>query len=292
MTGGRATARVRTTAPARSLQGHWRLVVGDGTGLAPADGATNMGIDVALLEGVRRGAGPALRFYRWAPPCLSFGRNQPARDLYDLRAASARGIDFVRRPTGGQAVLHADELTYAVVAPVALIGRPREAYRRINEALVLGLNALGIPAELAVVRARAAGPSAREWGMACFRRPEAGEVVASGRKLVGSAQRVEGRVILQHGSLLLGGSQAGAEELLRTAGATAGAAVERPTGWTTLEAELGARPETPALVAALTAGFERVLGTSLARGTLTDPEVAEAGRLKERYGSAAWTWRR
>lgn len=292
MTGDPSSAGVGAAGPVESEAGRWRLILGDGAGLAPVDGATNMAIDVALLDGVRRGAAPALRFYRWAPACLSFGRNQPTRGLYDVQLAGARGIDFVRRPTGGQAVLHADELTYAMVAPVASIGRPREAYGRINEALVLGLKALGLPAELAVASPRPAGPSTRAWSDPCFRRPEAGEVVASGRKLVGSAQRVEGRVILQHGSLLLGGSQAEAEELLRDAVAPAVTATERPAGWTTLDAELGARPEPDALVTALAAAFECVLGTSLARGTLTDPEVAEAERLKERYRSATWTWRR
>jgi lipoyl(octanoyl) transferase len=302
-----ATPRV---APGGDGQGAWRLILGDGGGLAPAAGPTNMGLDVALLEAVRVGAAPVVRFYRWSPDCLSFGRNQPARGLYDLAAAAARRIDVVRRPTGGQAVLHADELTYAVIAPVSRIGRPRDAYRRINEALVFGLRGLGVAAELAPASAlaatRTAGPtgiappgpagtarSVSDWSMACFRRPEAGEVVASGRKLVGSAQRMEGRVILQHGSLLLGGSQAAAEELLlEDAGAPRPATVEPGTGWTTLDAELGDRPPLPELASALAAGFERALGTSLAPATLTGAEAADARRHAERFASAAWTWRR
>lgn len=287
-------------------QGGWRLILGDGGGLAPADGPSNMGIDVALLEAVRLGAAPVVRFYRWSPACLSFGRNQPARGLYDLAAAAARGIDFVRRPTGGQAVLHADELTYAVVAPVAVIGRPRDAYRRINQALVTGLRAVGLRAELAPAPALAsprAGPTpgpdgagnartTREWSMACFRRPEAGEVVASGRKLVGSAQRMEGRVILQHGSLLLGGSQSVAEELLERSSASSPATADHAAGWTTLDAEIGQRPTVERLASALAGGFERALGTSLAPATMAGSEAAEARRLKERYGSEAWIWRR
>jgi lipoyl(octanoyl) transferase len=287
----------------------WRLILGSGGGLVPADGPSNMGIDMALLEAVRLGAAPVVRFYRWSPACLSFGRNQPARGLYDLAAAAARAIHFVRRPTGGQAVLHADELTYAVVAPVALIGRPRDAYRRINHALVAGLRALGLRAELAPASAGVASPAAppagaptavvgsartaREWSMACFRRPEAGEVVASGRKLVGSAQRMEGRVILQHGSVLLGGSQSVAEELLREGGyAPSAAAADLAAGWTTLDAELGERPTLEGLASALAGGFERALGTSLAPATMTGSEAANARRLEERFGSEAWTWRR
>jgi lipoyl(octanoyl) transferase len=280
-----------SVAPHGDGQAGWRLILGDGGGLAPADGPSNMGMDVALLEAVRLGAAPVVRFYRWSPACLSFGRNQPARGLYDLAAAASRRIDFVRRPTGGQAVLHADELTYAVIAPVSRIGRPRDAYRRINAALVAGLRSLGVDAALAqaLAAAPAAGP---DWRMACFRRPEAGEVVASGRKLVGSAQRMEGRVILQHGSLLLGGSQAAAEELLREDAGNPLSTIQAETGWTTLDAELGDRPVLPVLASALAAGFERVLGTSLAPATMTDPEAADAGRLKERFGSEAWIWRR
>jgi lipoyl(octanoyl) transferase len=280
-----------SVAPHGDGQAGWRLILGDGGGLAPADGPSNMGMDVALLEAVRLGAAPVVRFYRWSPACLSFGRNQPAHGLYDLAAAASRGIDFVRRPTGGQAVLHADELTYAVIAPVSRIGRPRDAYRRINAALVAGLRSLGVDAALAqaLAAAPAAGP---DWRMACFRRPEAGEVVASGRKLVGSAQRMEGRVILQHGSLLLGGSQAAAEELLREDTGNPLSTIQAETGWTTLDAELGDRPLLPVLASALAAGFERVLGTSLAPATLTDSEAADAGRLKERFGSEAWIWRR
>jgi lipoyl(octanoyl) transferase len=298
-----------SVAPDGDGQGGWRLILGDGGGLTPADGPTNMGMDVALLEAVRLGAAPVVRFYRWSPACLSFGRNQPARGLYDPATAASWGIDFVRRPTGGQAVLHADELTYAVIAPVSRIGRPREAYRRINEALVAGLRSLGVDAALARAPALAAAPGAGraatppggppgtphstpDWRTACFRRPEAGEVVASGRKLVGSAQRMEGRVILQHGSLLLGGSQAAAEELLREDAGNPLSTIQAETGWTTLDAELQDRPLLPALASALAAGFERVLGTSLAPATITDSEAADAGRLKERFGSEAWIWRR
>jgi lipoyl(octanoyl) transferase len=135
--------------------------------------------------------------------------------------------------------------------------------------------------------------TAREWSMACFRRPEAGEVVASGRKLVGSAQRMEGRVILQHGSVLLGGSQSVAEELLREGGyAPSAAAADLAAGWTTLDAELGERPTLEGLASALAGGFERALGTSLAPATMTGSEAANARRLEERFGSEAWTWRR
>jgi lipoyl(octanoyl) transferase len=251
-----------------------------------------MAVDAALLDAVRAGAPPVVRFYRWEPACLSFGRNQPARGRYDRDAAAARGIDFVRRPTGGQAVLHHQEVTYAVVAPVDVVGRPREAYRRINEGLVAGLRRLGVPAEVAGSASAPAGGGV-DWGRACFRVPEAGEVVVGGRKLVGSAQRTEGRVILQHGSILTGGSQSAAEEL-RIGGAEAGAvapAAGPGGGWTTLDRELAAPPDADALVAALAAGLEGVLGTTLAPTGLTPGEAAAVERLGTHFASPAWTWR-
>src|SRR5690606_17502269 len=99
------------------------------------------------------------------------------------RAVASRAVDFVRRPTGGRAVLHDRELTYAVVVPHRALGGPRAAYRAINEALVMGLRALGVDASVSE-RGRVLPPDAGP----CFQVAAPGEVVADGRKLVGSAQ--------------------------------------------------------------------------------------------------------
>jgi lipoate-protein ligase A len=109
-----------------------------------------MAHDQALLESVAAGAPPVLRFYRWAPACLSLGRNQvvPSREEV-AAAAAARGLDLVRRATGGAAVLHDRELTYSVAVPVGVLGSPRETYVAINHALVAGLRRLGVVAEVA-----------------------------------------------------------------------------------------------------------------------------------------------
>lgn len=278
----------------------WRLILGDGGGHdepSPHNGPSNMAVDQALLDSVAAGAPPVLRLYRWSPATLSFGRNQPARGLYDEAAAADRRIAYVRRPTGGQAVLHDDELTYAVVAPVDLLGKPRQAYRRINEALVAGLRGLGVGAEIASpAPGQGGGRDGAGWAEACFRRPERGEVVAAGRKLVGSAQRTESRTILQHGSILLGGTQTPAEELLRGRSRSRSRPREGQrggeAGWTTLESELGCRPPLDALVAAVVSGFEDLVGTSLARTSLTSEESAGATELRDRFESRVWTWRR
>jgi lipoyl(octanoyl) transferase len=283
----------------------WRVVYGCGGGLGAADGVTNMAVDAALLESVRAGASPVLRFYRWTPACLSLGRNQPARGRYDIASAARRGIDVVRRPTGGQAVLHDDELTYAVIAPVSAIGRPRAAYAAINRALVAGLRRVGVRATLAgaglspgVGRRGDPGVAAgRDWDAACFRRAERGEVAVEGAKLIGSAQRMEARTILQHGSILVGGSQAVAEELLISSSVSVSSSRAAPmtdpgSGWTTLERQLAGRPDFAALANAMRAGFAEVLGVGFEEGALTERERAEVDRQRALFASDRWTWRR
>ncbi|MEJ2214981.1 MAG: biotin/lipoate A/B protein ligase family protein [Gemmatimonadota bacterium] len=304
----------------------WRCIIGDGTEGAPragvmgVAGAMNMAIDQALMESVRGGAPPTLRLYRWTPGCLSFGRNQPARGRYDPAAAATRGIDIVRRPTGGLAVYHDRELTYAVAAPVSVIGKPRAAYKAINRALAAGLRRLGVP----VVLVREGGPGGMLGSGPCFHEGAPGEVLVEGKKLVGSAQRCESRTILQHGSLLLEGDQAEVLELellpqaepiddrrstiddgpggvtgpgpATSSGVTAASPVAplvaSSLAATSLAAVLGSVPEGEALVAALVAGFEEELGVVLEPGVLTDGERARARELESHYRSDDWTWRR
>jgi lipoate-protein ligase A len=166
-------------------------------------GPENMALDDALLHDAAASGRAFLRLYRWSPPCLSFGRHEPARTRYDRAAIERRGWDVVRRPTGGRAVWHDDEITYALAAPIAAFGSLPESYRAIHERLAAALRALGVPAELAPRNGRPLELSAG----ACFAAPVGGEVTAQGRKIVGSAQVRMGTAFLQHGSILLGGSQ-------------------------------------------------------------------------------------
>ena len=223
-------------------------------------------------------AGSALlRLYGWERPTLSLGRNEPARDRFDAAAARARGVDVVRRPTGGRAVLHWRELTYAVVAPARALGGPREAYRYIHRKLAKALASLGIPAEIAPDPARAvpvhAGP--------CFQAPAGGELVAGGRKLVGSAQLRVGDVLLQHGSILLGDDQG----LVATLGIVPGDGPGRPA---TVSDLLGRVPDDGELERAVLTAFG-IDETCMAPPGSTSSLEAE---LVERYRSEAWTWRR
>jgi lipoyl(octanoyl) transferase len=259
-----------------------------------------MAVDDALLASVQGGAPPVLRFYAWEPACLSFGRNQRAAGVYDPAALQAAGVDVVRRPTGGLAVLHDQELTYSVIVPAGVLGGPRAAYGIINQALVRGLRRLGVPATVA---ATASAPDpVGDAASPCFAAPASGEIMAGGRKLVGSAQRAERRVLLQHGSILLDGSQqdvtrflagaAGAPDLARTQAPEPAQLPSRPpSGSITLRELLGAPPPLASLVSVLAAAFMEVLGTPLAPDVLSAGEQAAAARIRSAYEAADWTWR-
>jgi lipoate-protein ligase A len=177
----------------------WQLMLDP----AGRSGAANMAIDAELLADAAASGRAVLRLYRFAPPCLSLGRNEPAA-RYDRAAIARLGIDVVRRPTGGRAVWHEHDVTYAVAAPIATFGGLRAAYAAIHTRLAAALRALGAAATLAPDRpmARAPGRSG-----ACFASAVGGEVVAGGRKLVGSAQVRRRAALLQHGSILVAGSQ-------------------------------------------------------------------------------------
>src|SRR3954452_19252879 len=123
----------------RAPEGQWQLWVDD----LPRPGWANMSIDQTLLERADHLAESWLRLYQWEPHCLSFGRNEPARTRYSVDAIRALGLDTVRRPTGGRAVLHSRELTYAVAAPIGQFGSLRDAYQKIHQMLAQALRLLG-----------------------------------------------------------------------------------------------------------------------------------------------------
>jgi lipoate-protein ligase A len=158
-----------------------------------------MAADMALLDDAARLGTACLRLYCWNPPTLSIGRNQ------SLDGLATDGITVVRRPTGGQAVWHEHEVTYAVAAPISVFASLRTAYCEIHTRLAAALRTMEVDAVLAPSR-QAVRPSARPGS--CFASPVGGEILVDGRKLVGSAQVRRGNAFLQHGSILLDGAQA------------------------------------------------------------------------------------
>jgi len=177
----------------------WKLII-DG----PLDGARNMAIDAALLDQVDASetALTFIRFYSWRIPTLSLGRNQKRDKAVDLDYCRANGIDVVHRPTGGRAVLHDDELTYAVISNDSKVFGDTiyGNYKRVSEALCLGYNRLGVPAVLAP-ETRKLAPMPNDADPPCFLSPSRYELTVHGRKIAGSAQRRVRRSFLQHGSM-------------------------------------------------------------------------------------------
>lgn len=157
-----------------------------------------MARDLALLDRARLTGECTFSIYSWSRPTLSFGRNQTVRGHYSRELVAAAGMDVVRRPTGGRSILHNREATYSAAAPDSFAPSLREGYEKINAIVIEGLRALGANA-VAATNERAARPGPA----ACFSAPSAGELIAGGRKIVGSAQWRDDGAFLQHGSILI-----------------------------------------------------------------------------------------
>ena len=251
----------------------WRVVRDE-----PLPGALNMARDHALAVTLPPGEG-VLRLYRWGSPTVSFGRNEPAKGLYSLGRAEEEGVTFVRRPTGGRAVLHHLELTYALVFPTGIFGGLKRTYRLINRGLLEGLEGLGASVQLAV----STGPSLPPDAGPCFRQPAEGEVTALGRKLIGSAQVRIGGFILQHGSIILDGNQ----EVLRRLRID-DEPVPPPA---TLRSILGRVPEADVLCSFIRDGLAETLGGSWTEDGYRSDEKMAAEGLEAHYEDPDWTWR-
>jgi lipoyl(octanoyl) transferase len=244
-----------------------------------ADGATNMATDHALLAGAAASGEAVLRIYAWARPTLSFGMHERARVTPE--ALAAHGVDVVRRPTGGRALLHHREVTYSITAPAAGIGLG-ESYRAINALLLAALRRLGVQAAEAERRARATAPD----GTACFAEPNVGELVVDGRKLVGSAQRRDQGALLQHGSILLADDQ-GLIARLR-GGPSDGA----PTVAASLSAILGREVSYPEVRDALVSALRDAVGEHSVNSLEAAALAPAVSLASAQYRDAKWTWRR
>lgn len=263
----------------------WRLLI-----TPPTDGASNMAIDEAILHALADGVGqPTLRFYQWQPPCLSLGYNQAWREV-NTAACAQKGYTWLRRPTGGRAILHIDELTYSIVAPESeprVHGGITESYRRLSRGLLAGLRGLGAD----VFQAQEEKVVNRQAGAACFDTPSNYEITVAGKKLIGSAQVRRRGQVLQHGALPLRGDLDRIFECLQQP-------VDPPKCPSlhdqalTLEEALS-RPVTFDEVAtALIAGFAEALNLRLEPGDLSAHEQQLADELRiTRYTSDEWNRR-
>lgn len=241
-----------------------------------------MARDAALLAHSSNTGESIFSIYSWSRPTLSFGRNQRARGQYDIARIGERGMDVVRRPTGGRAVLHHREITYSVTAPIRESESLRAAYERINFILIDGLRRLGIDASIS-----RGGRAMKPGSNPCFEAPSDGEIIAGGRKLVGSAQWRGDSAYLQHGSILVDDDQTRLASLAADAPSPAIA----PPLPATLRALLGRTPESSEVASVMFDSVREREGTELA-GLSEDDIRGAALELVPSYLDEEWTWRR
>ena len=260
----------------------------------PANGAWNMAVDEAILESVYRGLSlPTLRLYAWNPACLSLGHAQPFSDV-DTISLSDKGWTIVRRPTGGRAILHINELTYAVIAPETeprVSGGVVESYLRLSQALLEGLKRLGLTPQ---ALEKPSTDNAARNNPVCFEVPSNYEITVKEKKLIGSAQARRKEGILQHGSLPLYGDLSRIIQVLKFdhQDERERARIRLLAHATTLERELGQKIEWQQACNAFKAGFSSVLNLELQSGMLTNEEKSRAySLLQEKYAHPSWTER-
>lgn len=258
----------------------------------PAAGDLNMAIDTVLCRGGYCEV-PTLRIFGWRPFCLSLGYHQSPAEI-DLAACRRAGIDVARRPTGGGAIFHAQEVTYSVAIPVgdAWYGLlPLDLYRRISEAIAAGLRLLGAavsfaPAALAPWPAPrpATGRSSALAPVACFATSARNEILCAGRKLVGSAQRRFRGGALQHGSILLGPQHHRIVEFMAADQATRASVRSHLEGHTiTLGEACGRAVKADEVITALREGFAASCDIHFGRGNVLVEENELAEVWRERF---------
>jgi lipoate-protein ligase A len=262
----------------------WRLVHDKA-----ATGAWNMAVDEALWEEVSKGnSAPVLRFYSWEPYCLSLGRLQKTLPtaVRERQNGQREDFDLVRRPTGGRAVWHGDEITYSIC--VALCDLPEDsrsvngAYTWLSRGFLRGLQTLGLRVELSSHNAKADGPN-------CFSATAACDFVANGKKLIGAAQARNDYALLQHGSILLSIDDSKWLDL-------AGGGMEGATSIESLVKEQGDEFSNPKwarshILQALQNGFTQEFGILFEKSSIFEAEVERAQQLKaKKYEIDSWNY--
>ncbi|RNB58503.1 lipoate--protein ligase family protein [Brevibacillus gelatini] len=273
----------------------WRYIVTDA--MSPA---MNMAVDEAILQMHSEGkVPPTVRFYTWDPATLSIGYFQKAMKEINLEEVKRQGLGFVRRATGGRAVLHDQELTYSVIVSEEHPRMPSgvtEAYKIISLGLLHGFQNLGLEAEMVSLASEEEKEKYSSPGSsACFDSPSWYELVVEGKKVAGSAQTRQKGVILQHGSILL---DMDVELLFSLLHFPSDRVKQRMMDSFRQKAvtvnEVSPRPVSlQEAIEAFSKGFATGLEVELVPSTLTDEEMALAEELaKTRYGTDEWNLRR
>jgi lipoate-protein ligase A len=269
----------------------WRLIK-----TQPEYGAWNMAVDEAILTAVQaKRVSPTLRLYAWEPPCLSLGYAQPYSDV-NLKQLDHFGWDVVRRLTGGRAILHTDELTYAVIGPQdepRFRGGVLESYRRLSQALIKTLRSLGLQVEaLPLPPNQGAENNLKE--PVCFEVPSNYEITIQGKKLVGSAQARKKDGVLQHGTIPLNGDITRITHVLKfnSEKDRALAAERMRARATTVEKVLNQSVSWEKAANLFSSAFEKTFNIQLENSDLTLWEQELADQLaKDKYETDRWNRR-
>ena len=243
----------------------WKLILHGSN-----SGKFNMDFDIDLA----RKCGDDVSYFRlygWKPYAISLGANQNENEI-DSAKAEMDGIDIVKRPTGGRAILHAEEITYSVVVPANSVESSKWLYNKISTALVAGLKIFHPEMrnlELESLQPHFPSLLKEPKGMICFSSTARHEVKYKGRKLIGSAQRKINGVILQHGSVLGGDFHLKLVDYLRTGDTTRGELRENMKSKTvSIEQILGTKFDYEHLNACLIEGFEKTWNISFEKDKL------------------------
>lgn len=262
--------------------------------------AYNMALDEALLKWHSEGViPPVIRFYGWNPATLSIGYFQQVERDIDLDAVKKHELGFVRRPTGGRAVLHDKEVTYSVIVNEDYPDMPKtvtEAYRVISEGLRIGFVELGLDAYFAIpeTEAEKAELRAPRSGV-CFDSPSYYELVVEGRKVAGSAQTRQKGVILQHGSILLDIDEDKLFDCFKFKNDRIRERMQR--GFRKKAVAINALRNKPVssgeAIEAFYKGFEEGLGIELVPYTLSEEQEAYVNEIAEqRYANDEWNYKK
>jgi lipoate-protein ligase A len=267
----------------------WRLIIS-----SPSTGPWNMAIDEAILEAVMQNhVPPTLRLYSWHPTALSIGHAQPISEV-NIEYLKDNGWDLVRRPTGGRAILHADELTYSVCAPLNgthVRGGVIESYRQISQCLLRALELSGIEAT-AKPKVEQDRPLSKD--PVCFQYPSDYEITFHGKKIIGSAQARKTNGLLQHGAIPLFGDIARIISALtfNSEEDRNNAKIRLLSRATTLQFARGKLISWKELALSIVTAFEEIMKIQFVRSSLSKNELSRVKVLREeKYSNRSWTFR-
>ena len=259
-----------------------------------------MALDEALLHWhSEKLMPPIIRFYEWQHATLSIGYFQQAERDINMEAVKAQGMGFVRRPTGGRAVLHEHELTYSIIVDENYPNIPEtvtEAYRVLSEGLLEGFKNLGLDAYFSVPKSRKQQNDLKQPKSAvCFDAPSWYELVVEGKKVAGSAQTRQKGVILQHGAILL---SLNIEKLLSVFTFTSEEAKnkmrnELPTKAVAIDQLTSRQITVDECKKAFKSGFEQALHIELVPFELTDEQLHVVKKIeREKYANDDWNFKK